>query len=198
MSPLKKIDERAIALLLLGSAELDAVYHLFEARQVRQFLVVSALVIPLAATMFWIRPIIRRGVTNFQICIVIGIGCGAFVLWNRGYRSAATAVGILALLGAGIIVRKLLRPVDAVQQEAFVDAYRKEATSVHPAVRDFLSFAMFMTLGGVLWIQDGRPITPATLVLLLLPIWYLWRTIFHIWVKPDDEDRDHISTEHSS
>jgi hypothetical protein len=190
-------DEWVIALLLLGFTEISAVHQFLVKRELRPFLVLSALVALLAGTMLWIRPIVRHGVTNFQICIVIGIGCGAGILWGKGYLAFAVAIGTCALIGAVIIVRKLLRPVDPTQQEAFVKAYKEEANSAHPAVRDFLSFAMFTTLGVVFWMQVGRPITPGVLILFPLPIWYLWRTIFHIWIRPDD-GTDHISTEHSS
>ena len=195
MRLLRKINGPIALLALLGTVELDAGSRFYRERQLKLFIAISAICIRLAATVYWIDWIVRRRVTNFQICILIGIGCWASVEWNKANRSAAMIVGVLATIGTGIILGKLLPHGDSEQQEVYRQAYPKQATSAAPAVTDFVSFAMFATLTAIWWIRDGSPVTLASVIYLPLPIWFLWRTIFHIVIKPRDEDCDPISTD---
>jgi hypothetical protein len=197
MSVLRRINERIVLLAAFGLIEIVAAYHSCVDRQFRIFIAVSVIVIPLAATIYWIDWIVRRGVTPFQICIVIGIGCWASVSWNDGRRAAAVIIGAVAIVGTGILSQRLLRNVGAEQQNVYLRAYRKEATSVAPGVRDFLSFVMFTILAAYWWIKDGRPIAPASLIYLPVPAWFLWRTILHLFIRPEDEHHDPISKENT-
>jgi hypothetical protein len=190
MKLLKRVNSRIVLLVGLAATQAVLVYDCWVHRNLEGFIVASLLLSPLAAAVYWIGWLVRHGVTNFEVCMVLGVGALAMVFWHDKNRVLSISVACAGLIFATILLRRLLRPIDVDQQEANLRDYRKEANSLMPITRDALNLLCFLALGVCLWAQDRFPIVPSAFVLLILPLWYASKIIYRCshgdWTSDDE------------
>jgi hypothetical protein len=183
MRLIPQTSRRTWLLIEFAAAEIGAVWCLYKG-DFLIFLVISTLVAVLAATVLKIDYLIRHDVTNFGVCITIGIAAGAAGLWFAGYRAFAIASGVAAVLFTGNIIRKLLRPLDLEQQEANAIAYRARAESerekIGPIEKDLLSLACFVVFAAVIWWFNDFAFTQYLDIILYFALLDVCSLIYHI------------------
>jgi len=151
----RKDRERVVMLAALAIIQAGLVIEFCVHRHsIESFIVLSVILTLLFATLYWIGWLVRHGVTNFEVCMVIGVGALAMNFWHDGDRVLSIAVACAGLFFAMALLRRLLRPIDIDQQEANLKAYRAEATRVSPARRHASALVAYAILGGVVWIAN--------------------------------------------
>ncbi len=181
MKLLERVNQRILVLAGLAIMQIGLIYQFFLHRNLVSFLVASSIVILLAATFYWIGWLVRHGVTNFEICILIGAGAFAMILWHDGNRVLSFAVACAGLFFAMILLRRLLRPVDIDQQEANLSAYRAEANSLSPFQRYYLALIAYAILGGGVWVTNGFMFPRyAAYFLFFLALWESLLLAYHL------------------
>jgi hypothetical protein len=188
LKQLGKLNTRVSLLVQLGILQAAIVVSMFfHPLTLVVFVPVSLLLIILASTFYWIDYLVRHNVTNFGVCIVIGVAALAADLWFWGYKALGIAVGVAAVLCAGNIVRKLLRPIGIEEQEANAKAYRAEAEaqrkSLSPISRDVISLLFFLAVAAVTWLVSEFNVTSFLRIILLLALFEAFQLIFHILTK---------------
>jgi hypothetical protein len=181
---------RILILAGLAVTEIYFIYHYFQQRNFENFLFVSTAIILLFATFYWITWLVRRRVTNFHVCMIIGAGALALIYWHKGNRILSIAVAAAGIIFAMILLRRMIRPTSMDQQEKNLRDYRKEAKSLMPITRDALNLLFFIAIGVCLWAQDGFPFVLSACVLLILPLWYVGKLIYRFisgnWTSDDE------------
>ena len=168
-------------MLLVGLAIIQGglTFDFWVHRNLVGFLIVSSIIILLFATVFWIGWLVRHGVTNFEVCMVIGVGALAMILWHDGNRVLSSAVACAGLFFAVILLRRLLRSVDMNQQEANLNAYRAEANRVSPITRHVSALIAYAVLGGAVWAMNGFVFPRYGYFLFILASWDAFMLIYH-------------------
>ncbi|MGA2216717.1 MAG: hypothetical protein ABSG51_01435 [Terracidiphilus sp.] len=179
MKLLERVNGRTMLLVGLAIIQTDLIYEFCVHRNLVSFLVISSFVILLAATLYWIGWLVRHGVTNFEVCMVIGAGAFAMVLWHDGNRVLSIAVACGGLFFAMMLLRRLLRPVDIDQQEANLSAYRAEANSVSPVKRRYLALIAYAILGVLVWAMNGFVFPRYAYFLFFLAFWDTTMLAYH-------------------
>ncbi len=169
-------------ILLAGSVALvvQSIYLSIQHRSAVLFLVMGFPFLILSATIYWIDWIVRRNVTNFEVCMVIG-GCAAAAdFWIKGVYAVAVAIAGLTLYGAFVLIRRLFRKVDPDQQMANLNAYRAEANSLSPIKRNLISLSFFVIAGALLWAFNGFTVPEYARFLFIVAGWEACMLIYHI------------------
>jgi hypothetical protein len=171
-------DGRRIGILFgLAATEVYFIYHFFQHRDLGFFLGASVSITLLIATFYWLGWFVRHGVNNFHVCMLIGLAAAAELMWRKGDRAACFELLGVMLIGVIILLRRIARAVDVSQQEKNVKAYQAEANSLDPVTRDALNLLFFIAFGVALLAQERFRIDNSDLVLLILPIWYVYKLI---------------------
>ena len=180
MKLLKRVNSRIVLLVGLAATQAVLVYDCWVHRNLEGFIVASLLLIPLAAAVYWIGWLVRHGVTNFEVCMVIGVGALAMILWHDGNRFPSIAVACAGLLFAMILLRRLFRPIDLDQQEENLSEYRAEATRVSPVTRHASALVAYAILGGAVWVLNDFEFPRYGDFLFILVLWDASMLIYHI------------------
>jgi len=171
MKLLERVNSRIVLLVGLAIIQASLVYDFCLRRNLEGFLIASSIIIILFATLYWIRWLVRHGVTNFEVCMVIGGGVIALNFWHDGNRILGIASACAGLFFAIILLRRLLLPVGIDQQEANLSAYRAEANSLSPIKRHSSALIAYAILGGVVWAINGFVFPRYANFLFILAIW---------------------------
>jgi len=186
MRLIPQISRRKWLLIEFAAAEIGAVWCLYKG-DFLIFLLISTLVALLAATLLKIDYLIRHDVTNFGVCIAIGIAASAVGCWFADYKAFAIASGVAAVLLTGNIFRKLLLPLGLEQQEANAIAYRARAQSERenssPIEKDLLSLACFVVFAAVIWWFNDFAFTQSLNIALYLALLDVCNLIYHILTR---------------
>jgi hypothetical protein len=185
-----RINSRGAILAGLAATEAYFLYRFLQRHDVEVFLFISTAIILLFATFYWIGWLMRRRVTNFHVCMIIGAGAAASICWHKGDRILSIGIAGAGIFFSMILLRRILLPIDMDQQEKNLRDYRKEANGLMPITRNALNLLFFLVLGIVLWAQDRFPIVPSACVLLILPLWYAGKLIYRFfytdWTSDDE------------
>jgi len=174
-------DGGRIAILAgLAATEFYFIYRFIQQSNLEILLFVSTATILLFATFYWIEWLIRRRVTNFHVCMLIGAGAAALICWHKGDRILSIAVACGGLFFAVILLRRLLRPLDKDQLEANLSAYRAEENRVSPIKRNVSALIAYAILGTVLWVSNGFEFPRDANFLFILALWNSSMLIYHM------------------
>jgi hypothetical protein len=183
MRLVSQISRRKWLLIELGAIEIGAIWCLSKG-EFPIFLVLSTLVAVLATTVLKVDYLIRHDVTNFGVCIAIGIAACAVGCWFAGYKAFAIASGVAAVPFTGNIIRKLLLPLGLEEQEANAIAYRARAESEResssPIEKDLLSLGCFVVFAAVIWWFNNFTVTQSLNIVLYLALLDVCNLIYHI------------------
>jgi len=180
MKLLERVNSRIVLLAGLAIIQAHLIYSFCMHRNLEGFLLASSLIIILAATLYWIGWLVRHGVTNFEVCMVIGVGALAMNLWHDGHRVLSIIVAGAGLFFAGILLRRLLRPVDIDLQNQNLSAYRAEAARVSPAARHASALVAYAIVGGVVWAANSFEYPRYGYFLFFLALWDAFMLTYHL------------------
>jgi hypothetical protein len=180
MKLLDKINSRNAILAGLIIAETFFIYHYFHHHNLELFSFMTTAIVLLFVTFYWFGWLVRRRVTNFEVCVVIGIGAWALDSWHKGDRALSIIVASAGIFFVMILLRRLLSPIDIDQQEVNLSAYRAEANSLSPIKRHTLSIIAYTSLGVVVWALNGFIFPRYANFLFLLAIWEVFVLIYLI------------------
>ncbi len=180
MKLLERINGRIVLLVGLAIMQASLVYDFCLYRNLEFFLIISSIVLTLMATIYWIGWLVRRGVSNFEVCVVIGGGVIALNFWRQGYNILSIVFAGATIFFAMILLRRLLLPVEVDQQEANLSEYRAEANSLSPIKRHSLALIVYGFFGGVVWVSNGFVFPRYANFLFILALWNVSMLIYNI------------------
>jgi len=165
----------------LAASECFFIYRFYQQRNFEAFLFISIAIVLLFGTFYWIEWLIRRRVTNFHVCMIIGAGAGALIYWHKGDRALSIGIAAAGVFFSMILLRRILLRIDIDEQEKNLRDYRKEANGLMPVTRDALNLLFFLALGVCLWAQERFSIVPSACILLILPLWYAGKLVYRFF-----------------
>lgn len=172
--------KRAVFLIGLVVLEGASIYEAIKCRSVVPLLIISPLFLLLFATVYWIDWIVRRNVTNFEVCMVIGGVVLTADLCFMGFYAFAVVAAGLTIYGAYVLVRRLLRKVDQEEQEANLNRYKSEGNSLSPIKSDAISLSFFVIVIAALWAFNGFKVPEYAEFIILLAGWDAVMLVYHI------------------
>lgn len=180
MKLLESLNSRIVLLVGLAIIQAGLTYDFCMHRNLSIFLGASSIVILLAATLYWIEWLVRHEVTNFEVCMAIGAGAIAAILWIEGNRVAGVIVACAGLFYATMLLRRLFRQVPKDQQEENLRSYRAEANRVSPITRYASALIVYALFAGAIWAINGFVFPRYGDFLFILALWDLSTLIYHI------------------
>jgi hypothetical protein len=195
-------DEIRISILMaLIIGETVGLLHFYGQPTFSQFIILSLAGITLTIPLLWLEWIQRRGVSYFGIFFAIWCYAAMTAWWNEGGQFERMFDRVL-IVGLPIwimvkVLRKLLRPLDLDQQEAFLITNRAEDKRIGRIARNTVGLiaCLLLSLGMV----SGRASALWTIPLSLPVIWFTWRIIFHLFydqqISVDEKVRSDVVTD---
>lgn len=187
--------------LLICELALCAVGFAWLAHSTRSFLVgfLGLIFIVLLATTFWIEVLIRRDVTNFQVCIVLGFFIFAADFWFFDHRAIGATIGVAGMGAATWLLNKLLRPIDDEQQIANLAKYRAQ----RELASNNRGGGLANGLGGFLvvvpgflyiWAKQGPPKGPGIWILFSMVVFEIGKVILLRYFPSEADGLQAVST----
>ena len=178
---LSNADELRISILLaLAIGEVVGFLHFYGKPNFTEFVIVSLAGILLTIPVLWIESIQRRGVSVFSVLASIWFCAAMTAFWKEANLFERLLIAGLPLLTATGFLRKLLRPVDIDQQEAFLKIVRTEDKRLGRIARNTVGLFTCIILMAFVG-PHGAP--ELWVIPLAIPItWFAWRIIFHLFI----------------
>jgi hypothetical protein len=176
-----------IAAVTIGLIEFDG------RPKFHDFPVLSVGMLVFVIPLLWIDWFWRHDISIIHIGIASVVGSDALGCWSGGNRRDACFLAVLFLAMWAALIRRAIRPLDEDRQQENLEFLKAEDIRCFHVLSNTVGLLACFTGSALLW-RD--PKSTGWAILLLLPmVWFGWRVMWHLFIRPRSLNRRNGSAE---